>query len=92
MTTYHVEVMRRHEKEWPTLWRAIDKLLEALKFNAQDQWLAERDRCREVAEILRQYAQLDECINEEGEGCTPENPCLFCWATDALKRVDANIS
>lgn len=23
---YHREVMARHRKEWPTLWRAIDKL------------------------------------------------------------------
>lgn len=25
---YHREIMKKHRKEWPTLWAAIDKLIE----------------------------------------------------------------
>lgn len=25
--SYHRDVMRRHRREWPTLWRAIDAIL-----------------------------------------------------------------
>lgn len=27
MPGYHREIMTRHRKEWPTLWRALDKLV-----------------------------------------------------------------
>lgn len=27
MPGYHHEVMARHRQEWPTLWRALDKLV-----------------------------------------------------------------
>lgn len=29
MPIYHDTVMARHRKEWPTLWAAIDRLLES---------------------------------------------------------------
>jgi hypothetical protein len=27
---YHAHVMRKHRSEWPTLWKALDKILDSL--------------------------------------------------------------
>lgn len=32
---YHTTIMNRHRKEWPTLWRALDKLVEAVNEEAR---------------------------------------------------------
>lgn len=29
---YHRQVMKKHRKEWPVLWAAIDEVLEAMKY------------------------------------------------------------